>query len=133
MLGRLLLWDALSQSTIDYDLVKHPLPHPALGTDPLMSNDSNVDGTDADSQWQEASIRARRQNMRLGLTLFFVYLVLYTAFVVTSAFFPDAMELRPFGGINLALLWGFGLIGVAILLAFIYGMFSRVASAGDGR
>jgi uncharacterized membrane protein (DUF485 family) len=76
---------------------------------------------------------ARRQNMRLGMTLFAIYLVLYVAFVVISAFYPDAMEWRPLGGLNLALLFGFGLIVSAILLAFVYGVFSRVASTGANR
>lgn len=70
---------------------------------------------------------ARQQNMRLGMRLFAIYLVLYAGFVLTSAFYPNSMEWRPFDGLNLALLWGFGLILAAILLAFVYGVFSRVA------
>lgn len=84
---------------------------------------------DADSSVEDAVTQARRQNMRLGLFLFASYLTLYTGFVLTSAFYPNSMEWRPLGGLNLALLWGFGLIVAAILLAFIYGVFSQVAHA----
>jgi uncharacterized membrane protein (DUF485 family) len=111
--------------------------HSTIGDSKLMSKDSDAAraagvGGRGSGLTGEAEI-ARRQNMRLGMTLFGVYLVLYVAFVVISAFFPDAMEWRPLGGLNLALLFGFGLIASAILLAFIYGVFSRVASTGAGR
>ncbi len=93
-----------------------------------MLNDSiKENGDDARSSALDAAAVARQQNMRLGLGLFAVYLTMYAGFVFTSAFFPDSMEWRPLGGLNLALLWGFGLIIAAILLAFIYGIFSRVA------
>lgn len=61
------------------------------------------------------------KNARLGLQLFGVYLVLYGGFVLLSAFAPQTMELTPVGGINLAILYGFGLIIAALILALIYG------------
>lgn len=76
---------------------------------------------------------ARRYNVRLGMVLFLVYLVLYSAFVLINALVPVWMEWRPLGGLNLALISGFGLILVAILLAMFYGLFSRVAATGDRR
>ncbi len=93
-----------------------------------MLNDS-IDETDKDAglPGHDAQATARQQNMRLGMGLFALYLVLYSGFVFTSAFFPNSMEWRPFSGLNLALLWGFGLIVIAILLALVYGVFSRVA------
>jgi len=98
------------------------------GAPPLMLNDSiDETGKDARLPAHDAEATARQQNMRLGMGLFAVYLVLYSGFVFTNAFFPNSMEWRPLGGLNLALLWGFGLIVVAILLALVYGVFSRVA------
>lgn len=70
----------------------------------------------------------QRYNSKLGLRLFFVYLALYAAFVLINAFEPSWMEWRPWGGVNLALLYGFGLILAALALAFIYGFFAKVAS-----
>lgn len=93
-----------------------------------MLNDSIEDnGSVARSPAHDAASVARQQNMRLGMALFAAYLVLYAGFVLASAFYPNSMEWRPFHGLNLALIWGFGLILAAILLAFVYGIFSRVA------
>lgn len=75
-----------------------------------------------------AAAAARRHNLRLATVLFLFYLALYAAFVLINAFVPQWMEWRPLGGLNLALLWGFGLIVVAIVLALIYGQWSRVAA-----
>ena len=61
-------------------------------------------------------------NARLGLKLFIVYLVLYAGFVLINAFAPEMMERTPFAGINLAVLYGFGLITGALVLSLAYGM-----------
>lgn len=93
-----------------------------------MLNDSiGQNGADGTPPAYDAAAVARQQNMRLGMGLFAVYLILYAGFVFASAFYPNSMEWRPMGGLNLALVWGFGLIIAAILLAFIYGIFSKVA------
>ena len=60
-------------------------------------------------------------NARLGLFLFVLYTALYTAFVLLNAFKPELMEATPFAGINIAILYGFGLIVAALVLALIYG------------
>jgi uncharacterized membrane protein (DUF485 family) len=72
-----------------------------------------------------SSIENRRFNQRFGLVLFFVYSLLYLGFVVLCAFAPAIMEWRPWGGLNLALQYGFGLIFVALFLSIIYGYFCR--------
>ena len=58
---------------------------------------------------------------RIGLALFTIYLVLYGGFMLLSAFWPTVMEAKPVAGINLAILYGFGLIIAAFVLALIYG------------
>ena len=62
---------------------------------------------------------------RLGLILFLLYLLLYGGFVFLNAFSPKTMEVTPFAGVNLAILYGFGLILAAFVLAMIYGIFSK--------
>ena len=62
---------------------------------------------------------------RLGLFLFGLYLALYGGFVLLAAFAPQAMEATPLAGVNLAIWYGFGLIGAAIVLALIYGWARR--------
>ena len=57
---------------------------------------------------------------RVGLTLFWVYVLLYAGFMALVLFRPDLLSLRPFGGVNLAIAYGMGLIAGAFLLALIY-------------
>ena len=70
----------------------------------------------------------RRRDSRYGLILFTVYLTIYAAFVLLNAFRPDLMD-RTLGGLNIATLYGFGLIVVALLLAALYGWLCRAPEA----
>ena len=63
----------------------------------------------------------KSDNWRLGLVFFLLYLLLYGGFVVLSAFWPGTMEMMPLDGINLAIIYGFGLIVAAFVFALIYG------------
>lgn len=71
------------------------------------------------------------RNTRYGVILFLVYLVFYGAYVGTNAFAPQVMQQTPIAGLNLAILSGFGLIGLAVLLAFLYGWLCRSEKAED--
>ena len=62
------------------------------------------------------------RNARIGMVLFGIYLLLYGGFVFINAFAPHVMETMPIPGVNLAILYGFGLIVAALVLAVIYGM-----------
>ena len=66
-----------------------------------------------------------KRNTRIGQALFVVYLFLYGGFVFLNAFAADIMEKIPFAGVNLAIVYGFGLIIAAILLAFLYGILCK--------
>ena len=81
------------------------------------------------------------RNARLGLQLFCVYLLLYGGFVLINAFAPTVMEATPVAGINLAILYGFGLIIGAFLMSLIYSFLCKAentvtdgptAVSGDG-
>jgi uncharacterized membrane protein (DUF485 family) len=65
------------------------------------------------------------RNARIGLVLFILYLVLYGGFVFVNAFNAEAMEITYFGGLNVAILSGFGLIVAALVVAAIYGWLCR--------
>ena len=67
----------------------------------------------------------RQFNTKLGLLLFFIYLALYTGFVLINAFAADSMETIVLAGLNLAIVYGFGLILFALVLAFIYGLLCK--------
>ena len=57
---------------------------------------------------------------RLGLALFWLYVLLYGGFMALVLVRPDLLSWRPFGGINLAIAAGLGLIAAAFVLAVIY-------------
>ncbi len=58
--------------------------------------------------------------MRLGLWMFFGYTIFYAGFVVVNVVWPLSMERLVFTGINLAVVYGFGLIVLAFLMSLIY-------------
>ena len=68
---------------------------------------------------------------RLGLFLFAIYLAFYLGFVLISAFACDWFERIIAGGLNLAIVYGFGLILLALILAMIYGGAGRRMSRAD--
>lgn len=67
-----------------------------------------------------ASTPSERFNRRLGLILFFIYLALYGAFVAIVAIDYRIMGRIVFSGLNLAIVYGMGLIVGAFLLALVY-------------
>jgi uncharacterized membrane protein (DUF485 family) len=60
------------------------------------------------------------RSRRIGMWLFLVYVILYAGFMGLVLFRPDMLSWRPFGGVNLAIAYGMGLIAAAFLLAFLY-------------
>ena len=54
---------------------------------------------------------------RVGLLLFGVYVLLYGGFITLVLVRPDLVAERPFGGVNVAIASGLGLIVAAIVLA----------------
>ena len=68
-----------------------------------------------------------------GRVLFTFYLVLYGGFVLLNAFSPETMEQTPVAGVNLAILYGLGLIAVAFVLALVYDWLCRTPDRGAGR
>lgn len=57
---------------------------------------------------------------RAGLALFWVYVALYGGFMSLVLARPDLLSWRPFGGVNLAIASGMGLIAAAVVLAVVY-------------
>lgn len=73
------------------------------------------------------------RNARIGLVLFGIYATCYAAFVLTNAFVADAMDATPFAGLNVAVLSGFALILLALVLALVYGFAADGEDAGSER
>lgn len=71
------------------------------------------------------------RNTRYGLVLFAVYLALYAGYMALVAFWPQALRWMPWHGINLAVLYGFGLIAAALVLALVYSWLCRARATGE--
>ncbi|WP_206293508.1 DUF485 domain-containing protein [Humisphaera borealis] len=74
----------------------------------------------SDPNHSKAHTDAWAHNARIGLILFVIYLILYGVFIVLSAFMRDTMKTPSIAGVNLAIVYGFGLIVGAFVLAVIY-------------
>ena len=70
----------------------------------------------ADSS-QDHAIKYKR---RIGTYMFLLYSLVYAGFVVINIVKPVLMEKIIFGGLNMAVVYGFGLIIFALFLALIY-------------
>lgn len=57
---------------------------------------------------------------RLGAWMFTLYAIIYAGFVVVNLTSPGLMEKTVVAGLNLAVVYGFGLIVFALILALIY-------------
>jgi uncharacterized membrane protein (DUF485 family) len=67
----------------------------------------------------------RTYNARLGLVLFAVYLACYVGFVVMAAVSQDILRRPAWGGVNVAVLYGFGLILGAFVISIVYMLLCR--------
>lgn len=57
---------------------------------------------------------------RLGVFMFIIYAAIYAGFVVINLAKPSLMGKAVFEGLNLAVVYGFGLIVVALIMALVY-------------
>ena len=58
--------------------------------------------------------------MILGIWMFLIYAIVYAGFVAINLIKPSLMKEEAFFGLNLAVVYGFGLIIFALILALIY-------------
>jgi uncharacterized membrane protein (DUF485 family) len=64
--------------------------------------------------------KAIAKKTRLGVILFFAYLIVYAGFVAIGMIFPHAMGMEVIGGQNIAVIYGMGLIVLAVVMGLIY-------------
>ena len=68
---------------------------------------------------------AAAYKMRLGVWMFLFYSLFYAGFVAINLYKPLLMEATVFMGLNLATVYGFALIIVALIQALIYDAMCR--------
>jgi uncharacterized membrane protein (DUF485 family) len=66
---------------------------------------------------------------RLGIQMFVFYLIFYASFVAINLLWPTAMGTILFLGLNLATIYGFALIIVALIEALFYDSLCRKKEA----
>jgi uncharacterized membrane protein (DUF485 family) len=74
--------------------------------------------------------RTAARNSRVGLIFFSIYLLIYCGYVGIAAFAPAQLERTPVAGLNVAILYGLGLIVFALIFAVCYGWACRSPVAG---
>jgi uncharacterized membrane protein (DUF485 family) len=57
---------------------------------------------------------------RIGIVMFAIYGLVYASFVGVNLVKPSSMEKVLFAGLNLSVLYGFGLIILALVMALVY-------------
>jgi hypothetical protein len=65
---------------------------------------------------------AQKYKMRLGVWMVLAYSLFYAGFVAINLLWPLLMEKTIVAGLNLATVYGFALIGVALVQALIYNV-----------
>jgi uncharacterized membrane protein (DUF485 family) len=65
---------------------------------------------------------ASKRKTKLGLILVSVYGLVYFTFVFIGIFYTEFLSITLFGGLSLAVVYGFGIIILAIVMGFIYSL-----------
>jgi len=60
---------------------------------------------------------------KLGVYLFIIYVIIYAGFIVINVASPKTMSTIIFWGQNLAVVYGLGLIVLAVIMGLIYNHF----------
>lgn len=74
-------------------------------------------GHGASTEWQVEKSRAFKT--KLGIIMFAIYTPIYLAFILISVISPTFMS-KDIGSLNVAIVYGFGIIILAIIQAIIY-------------
>lgn len=64
-----------------------------------------------------------QQKSKLGVRLFFIYLICYAGFVILGVFKYELLATTVFAGLNLAVAYGIGLIVLAVIMGVVYNHF----------
>jgi uncharacterized membrane protein (DUF485 family) len=73
------------------------------------------------------------RNKRTGLLLFVVYLAMYGGFMAWNVISPSSMATPVLLGMNLAIVYGFGLIIAALGLAIAYAILANRGQRGQAQ
>ncbi len=69
---------------------------------------------------------AAEYKSKTGIKLFIAYSIAFGIFVLTNTFAPEIMGIKILFGLNLAIIFGFVLIILAVILGLIYNILCSV-------
>ena len=81
------------------------------------------------SEWKED--KSENFKTKLGLIMIAIYTVVYFTFIIIAVANPQLMA-KDVGGLNLAVVYGFGIIILAIIQALIYNFASSRHEKNNG-
>jgi len=81
------------------------------------------------TEWKKE--KSEEFKTRLGLIMFAIYTPLYLAFMLITVFSPSVMSANV-GALNVAIVFGFGLIVIAVIQALIYNVICSRRERMDG-
>ena len=67
--------------------------------------------------------KASSRKASLGVKMFILYTLIYAGFVFIGLSKPELMGQKVLAGQNLAIVYGFGLIVLAVIMGFVYNYF----------
>jgi uncharacterized membrane protein (DUF485 family) len=70
------------------------------------------------TEWGED--KASEYKAKVGIYFFIIYSIVYSVFVIINVISPLSMAMIVFAGLNLAVVYGIGLIILAIIMGLIY-------------
>jgi uncharacterized membrane protein (DUF485 family) len=76
---------------------------------------------------------AFKYKQQVGLLLFGVYCIIYVSFIVINVAFPKLMGIPVLFGVNLAVIYGFSLIIIALVMGLFYNILCSKAEAKAGK
>jgi uncharacterized membrane protein (DUF485 family) len=80
--------------------------------------------------WKED--RSTKYKTKLGVIMFLIYACVYGGFILINVTFPQWMRINV-GSLNIAIIYGFGLIILAVVQAFIYNHLCTLAERKASR
>ena len=82
------------------------------------------------TEWKENKVLEKKKS-RLGITLFFIYTILYVTFIFINVTNNELMSVS-LGSFNVAIVYGFTLIVSAFIFAWFYNMYCTKLEKSSG-
>ena len=65
---------------------------------------------------------ASKKKSRLGIILFFIYAAVYAGYAFIGVAYTELLNVKVIGNVSLSIVYGFGIILLAIVMGFIYSL-----------